>query len=131
MKEVISSDKAPKTTGLPFSQAIIHDSEYTMELSGQVGIDPKTGKLVDGGIEAETEQTLNNIEGVLSEIGWGFENIVKARIFLADMKDYQKMNEIYSKKFTNNPPARVALAVKGLPVGALIEIECIAAGNKK
>ena len=129
MKKVISSPNAPKATG-PFSQAILHDSKYAMELSGQIGIDPKEGKLVGGGIEAETEQILKNIRAVLSEAGWNYTNIVKARIFLADMKDYQIVNAIYARYFPQNPPARVALAVKQLPLGALVEIECTAAGDE-
>ncbi len=127
-KQIIRSDKAPKATG-PFSQAVLHDFKYTLELSGQIGINPQIGKLVDGGIVPQTEQTLANIQGVLSNIGWKFENIVKTRIYLSDMADYQTVNEIYSKKFPNDPPARIALAVKQLPLGALVEIECTAAGD--
>ena len=129
MKKAISSENAPKATG-PFSQAILHDSKNTMELSGQIGINPQDGKLVEGGVESETEQTLKNIGAVLAEIGWDYKNIVKVRIFLVDMKDYQIVNEIYGKYFPENPPARVALAVKQLPLGALVEIECVAAGDE-
>jgi 2-iminobutanoate/2-iminopropanoate deaminase len=126
-KKVISSEKAPRAIG-PFSQAILVSGERMMELSGQVAIDPGTGKLVDGGIEEQTEQVLNNIGAVLSEAGWGFGNIIKARIYLTSMSDYQKVNEIYGKRFKENPPARIAIAVKELPLGALIEIECVASG---
>jgi 2-iminobutanoate/2-iminopropanoate deaminase len=128
-KTVISSKKAPKAIG-PFSQAILHNFEYTMELSGQIGLNPETGKMVDGGIKEQTEQTLNNIKNVLSEAGWDFSNLIKVRIFLASMDDYSTVNEIYAKRFNDKPPARVALAVKGLPLGALIEIDCTASGNK-
>lgn len=128
-KIIISSINAPKATG-PFSQAVLYNAEYNLELSGQVGIDPETGKLVEGGIRVETERTLKNIEAVLAEVGWGFENVVKARIYLADMNDYSIVNEIYAKKFQENPPARIALAVKSLPLGALVEIECVATGDK-
>jgi 2-iminobutanoate/2-iminopropanoate deaminase len=127
-KVVISSKNAPKAVG-PYSQGILDCSKYRLELSGQIGVDPKTSKLVDGGIVPQTEQTLKNIKEVLSEVSWGFENVVKVRVFLADMKDYQKVNEIYAKRFSDKPPARVALAVKELPLGALIEIECTAAGD--
>ena len=130
-RESVNSDKAPSTKGFPLSQAILHNHEYVMELSGQIGLDPKTGKLVKGDIETETKQALKNIEGVLSEVGWGFENIVKVRIFVTDMKSYQKVNEIYAKKFTNGFPARAVLGVKELPLGAHVEIECTAAGNSK
>lgn len=128
-KTIISSKNAPKATG-PFSQAIVHSAKYNMELSGQIGINPETGSLVEGGISNETEQTLSNIEGVLSEVGWIFENVTKSRIYLVDMNDYGVVNEIYAKKFSNNPPARIALAVKDLPLGALVEIECSAVGDK-
>ena len=130
-KESINSDKAPSTKGFPLSHAILHNYEYTMEISGQVGLDPKTVKLVDGGIEAETKQALKNIEAILSEVGWKFDNIIKVRIFVTDMKDYQKVNEIYAKKFTNGFPARAVLGVKELPLGAHVEIECTAAGSSK
>lgn len=131
MKKIITSDKAPSTKGFPLSHAILHNFEYTMEISGQIGLDPNTGKLVEGGIEAQTKQALDNIYGILSEIGWGFENIIKVRIFVTDMKDYQKVNEIYARKFTNDFPARAVLGVKELPLGARVEIECTAAGNHK
>ncbi|MAG07977.1 reactive intermediate/imine deaminase [Candidatus Woesearchaeota archaeon] len=118
----------PNPGALPFSKAIVYDSKYVMELSGQVGLNPETGKLAEG-IEEQTKATLENIKDVLKEVSWNLSNIVKVRIFLADMKDYAKVNEIYSKYFTKDYPARVALAVKDLPLGALIEIECTAVGD--
>ena len=129
MKKTISSENAPKAKGL-LSPAILYSSKYTMELSGQIGINPQEGKLVDGGIEAETEQTLKNIRALLSEVGWNFKNIVKVRIFLADMKDYSVVNNICTKYFTEELPTRIALAVKELPLGALVEIECVAVGDE-
>jgi len=129
MKRIISSNNAPKATG-PFSQAVLFDSKFTLELSGQIGISPTDGKLVSGGLIAETEQALKNISAVLSEVGWDFKNVVKSRIYLADMKDYGQVNEIYGKYFQENPPARIALAVKQLPLGALVEIECVATGDE-
>ena len=128
MKNVISSNNAPKATG-PFSQAILFDKKYSLELSGQIGIDPKNGTLVEGGITEETKQTLSNIKAILSEVGWDFKNVVKSRIYLTDMKDYSTVNELYAEAFSENPPARIALAVKNLPLGALVEIECSAAGD--
>ena len=130
-KQSINSEKAPSTKGFPLSHAIIHNLEYTMEISGQIGLDPKTMKLVEGGIEAQTIQALKNIEGILSEVGWDFGNIIKVRIFVTDMKNYQKVNEIYAKKFIKDLPARAVLGVKELPLGALVEIECTAAGSGK
>ncbi|MBI2141831.1 reactive intermediate/imine deaminase [Candidatus Woesearchaeota archaeon] len=127
-RKAVQSQNAPKATG-PFSQAILHNYGYVMELSGQVGINPESGKLVEGGVGPETEQVLANIKAILREVGWSFNNIVKARIFLTDMKDYQIVNEIYGKSFASEPPARVTVAVKQLPLGALVEIECAAAGK--
>ena len=131
MKKIVTSDKAPSTKGFPLSHAILHNFEYTMEISGQIGLDPKTSKLVEGGIEAQTKQALDNVEGILSEIGWDLKNIIKVRIFVTDMKDYQKLNEIYAKRFTSDFPARAVLGVKELPLGAYVEIECTAAGDRK
>ncbi|MBU1198930.1 MAG: RidA family protein [Nanoarchaeota archaeon] len=113
---------------LPFSKAIVHNQKYTMELSGQVGLNSETGKLEEG-IEAQTRRALENVKEVLQEVGWGLENLIKVRIFLADMKYYSIVNEIYSTYFKNDFPTRMALAVKGLPLGALIEIDCTASGD--
>lgn len=128
-RKVIQSQHAPKATG-PFSQAILHNDDYVMELSGQIGINPQTGKLVEGGVGPETEQVLANTKAILKEVGWSFNNIVKARIFLTDMTDYKVVNDIYAKNFTSEPPARVTVAVKQLPLGALVEIECTAVGEE-
>ena len=129
MKKIITSKNAPAATG-PFSHGVLHDFKYTLELGGQVGLDPKTGKLVEGGIGPQTEQTLKNIKAVLAEVGWDFKNIVKARVFLADFKDYVEMNAVYAKYLSEDSPARAAVAVKQLPLGALLEIECTAIGDK-
>jgi len=129
MKKIIESKNAPAATG-PFSHGVLHDHKYTLEVGGQVGLDPKTGKLVDGGIAAQTEQTLKNIKAVLSEVGWTFKNLTKLRVFLVDFKDYGAMNGVYAKYLSEDSPARAAVAVKALPLGALIEIECVASGDK-
>ncbi|MEK6951513.1 MAG: Rid family detoxifying hydrolase [Nanoarchaeota archaeon] len=121
VKKIISSGS------FPFSKAIIHNFKYTMEISGQIGIDPKTGKLPEG-IEKQTHQALENMKKILEEAGWSFENIIKVKIYLTNMDDYAAVNEIYKKYFSSDYPTRVALAVKALPLGALIEIECTA-GN--
>ncbi len=118
---------APKN--LPFSKAVVNNQKYTMEISGQIGLNPKTGKLEEG-IEEQTKMALENVKEILQNVGWGFENLIKVRIFLIDMKDYSVVNEIYSKYFENDYPARVALAVKELPLGALIELDCTACGDK-
>jgi 2-iminobutanoate/2-iminopropanoate deaminase len=113
---------------LPFSKAIVQNQKYVMEISGQIGLNPKTGKLEEG-IEEQTKRTLQNISEILEEAGWNFDNLIKVRIFLADMKHYSIINEIYSKYFKKDFPARVALAVKDLPLGALIEMDCTASGD--
>lgn len=130
MKKVaISSNKAPKATSF-FSQGVLTANKYRLELSGQIGLDPQTSKLVEGGVGSQTEQTFKNIECVLSELGWTFDNITKTRVFLISMSDCQEMNDVYAKKFGETPPARVAVAVKELPFRAMVEVECVAEGNE-
>lgn len=130
MKKVaISSNKAPKAASF-FSQGVLTANKYCLELSGQIGLDPQNSKLVEGGVSEQTEQIFRNIDGVLSELGWTFDNITKTRVFLTSMSDYQEMNDVYAKKFEDVPPARVAVAVKELPLGAAVEIECVAEGNE-
>lgn len=114
---------------LPFSKAVISNQKYTMEISGQVGLNSETGKLEEG-IEEQTKKALENVKEILNEVGWTFENLIKVRIFLADIKDYKEVNEIYSAYFEKDFPTRVALAVKDLPPGALIEFDCTATGNE-
>jgi len=123
----IRTERAPEPVG-PYSQAILHSLKYTLELSGQVGIDPGTKKLVEG-LEAQTRQVLDNIGGVLSEIGWDFSNITKARIYLTNEEDYGRVNKSYAERFGDDPPARAVVTVGRLPMGALLEIECVAGGN--
>jgi len=114
--------------GLPFSKAVIHNDPFTLEISGQIGLNPETGKLEEG-IEKQTEATFESIKNILNEVKWDLGNLTKVRIFLTDMTNYSKVNEIYPKYFKDDFPARVALAVKELPLGALIEIDCTASGN--
>jgi len=128
-KVVISSKNTPKAIG-PYSQAILSANKYRLELSGQIGLNSQTDKLVEGGVGSQTEQILKNIGSILSELGWTFNNITKSRVFLISMDDYQTVNEVYSKKFEETPPARAAVAVKELPLDALIEIDCVAEGNE-
>ncbi|MFH0905941.1 MAG: Rid family hydrolase [archaeon] len=112
----------------PFSKAIVHNHKYFMEISGQIGLNSE-GKLEEG-IEEQTKRIFQNIKDILEEVGWDLNNLVKIRIFLIDMKDYSTMNKIYSMYFQNDFPTRVALAVKSLPLGALIEMDCSASGDK-
>lgn len=110
--------------GLPFSTAVrVGDMLY---LSGQVGARPGTNELVEGGVGAETRQTLENIEAVLAYAGSSLGNVVKCTVFLADIADYQAMNAVYREFFVEDPPARSTVAGSGLALGARVEIECLA-----
>ncbi|MDY0295719.1 MAG: RidA family protein [Acidobacteriota bacterium] len=123
MKKVIQTEKAPAAIG-PYSQAI--EAAGTLYISGQLPVDPETGKIVEGGIEAQTEMVLKNIGAILQSAGMGYENVVKSTVLLADIRDFTRMNEIYKTFYTDNPPARAAFQVAALPLGAMIEIETIA-----
>lgn len=118
----IHTDNAPKAVG-PYSQAIV--SNGFIYCSGQIGIDPKNGTLVEG-FEKQTHQVLKNLTEVLKEGNASLEKVVKTTVYLADINDYKKMNEIYGQYFSDHKPARAAFAVADLPAGALIEIEVIA-----
>jgi 2-iminobutanoate/2-iminopropanoate deaminase len=124
MKKVIKTDNAPKAIG-PYSQAI--EANGMLFISGQIPMDPKTGKLVPGGIKEQTEQVFKNIEAILIEAGYGFGDVMKSTCFLKEIADFQAMNEVYAKFYIEKQPARSAFAVKDLPMGASIEIETIAA----
>lgn len=121
-KKSLLSLKAPKPIG-PYSQAIEFDK--FIFLSGQIGIDPEKGELKEG-IEEQTKQTLENIKNILESEGLSMDNIIKVTIFLKNMEDFQKVNEIYSNYFKEPYPARSTVSVKELPKNALIEIEVIA-----
>lgn len=123
MKKVVNTENAPKAVG-PYSQAIL--SGNMLFVSGQIPIDPATGKFVEGGVTEQTEQVLKNMGAILEEAGFDFSNVVKCTCLLGDMGYFAEMNAVYSTFFTENPPARAAFAAKGLPLGALVEIECIA-----
>jgi len=123
MKKIISTESAPRAIG-PYSQAV--ETNGMLFLSGQLAIDPSTSKLADGGIKEQTEQVLKNIQAILTSAGYTFDNVVKSTCLLADIADFAAMNEVYSRYYSKDFPARAAYAVKGLPLGALIEIETIA-----
>ena len=122
--KAISTSKAPAAIG-PYSQAIDSGSGLVF-LSGQLPIDPATGNLVEG-IQEQTKQSILNAKAILEEAGLGLDRVVKTTVFLADMADFAAMNEVYASYFATPFPARSAVAVKTLPKGALVEIECIAA----
>jgi len=124
MKRIIFTEKAPRPVG-PYSQAVEHNN--VLYIAGQVPIDPATGQLAEGGIREQTEQVMVNIGAILEEAGYAFEDVLKSTCLLADMSDFKAMNEVYGRYYPAAPPARVAFAVKQLPLGALIEIETVAA----
>jgi reactive intermediate/imine deaminase len=121
-REVLAPNPSPMAV---FSPAI--RTGNLVFLSGQLGLKEGTLELVPGGITAETEKTLKRIRSLLNDIGLDMEDVVKCTVFLADINDYPKMNEVYLKYFPSAPPARSALAASGLALGAQVEIECIAA----
>ncbi|MBP1694413.1 MAG: hypothetical protein H6Q37_2296 [Chloroflexi bacterium] len=122
-KQIVISDKAPKALG-PYSVANrIGNLVFT---AGQLGLDPQTGELAQGGIEAETRQALTNIRNVLEAAGSSLEQVVKTTVFLRDMNDFTRMNTIYGQFFTENFPARSTVQVAALPKGGAVEIETIA-----
>lgn len=120
--KVIYTDKAPQAVG-PYSQAI--EANGMLFISGQIAINPQTGKVVEG-IEAQTEQVMQNIQAILTEANYKFENVVKTTCLLSDISNFKAMNDVYAKYYTSNKPARAAFAVKDLPMGVLVEIETIA-----
>jgi len=122
-RKVIKTNKAPDALG-PYSVAIQTDS--MVFTSGQIGLDPASGELVDGSIEGQTRQVLTNIKNVLEASGSSLDFVIKTTVFLKDMGDFSKMNAIYGEFFNQNPPARSTVMVAGLPKGALVEIEVTA-----
>lgn len=122
-KHVIASENAPAALG-PYSAGIATGN--LAFLSGQLGLDPATGELADG-VVAQAEQALKNVEALLTAAGATFDNVVKTTVFLADIADFNAVNEVYGSRFTEPFPARSAVQVGALPKGALVEIECIVA----
>jgi 2-iminobutanoate/2-iminopropanoate deaminase len=121
--QVVSTEKAPKAIG-PYSQAIV--SGELLFTSGQIPLDPATQQMVTGDIRAQTERVMENLGAVLAAAGAGFENVVKATIFVVDLADFAIVNEIYGKRFPKSPPARSTVQVAALPKGARVEIDLIA-----
>ncbi|HID53366.1 MAG TPA: RidA family protein [Anaerolineae bacterium] len=125
-KEIISTKEAPAAVG-PYSQAVkVGNLIYT---AGQIPLDPATGKLVQGDIAAQTDRVMQNLHAVLTAAGSSLDNVVKTTIFLTDMGHYRAVNEVYGRYMAANPPARSAVQVAALPLGALIEIEMVAAAG--
>ena len=122
-KKIVSTEKAPKAIG-PYSQAVrIEGLVYT---AGQIGLNPDSMEIVEGGIEVQTRQVLANLKSILDAASSGFNYVVKTTVFLKDMNDFAAMNAIYAEAFPKNPPARSTVAAAALPKGALVEIEAVA-----
>lgn len=122
-KDIIGTDGAPRAIG-PYSQAV--RAGGFLFLSGQIALDPQSGQVAADDIVGQTEQVMNNIGAVLNAACLGFEDVVKTTIFLADLADFAAVNEIYGKRFPQDPPARSTVEVQGLPRGVLVEIEAVA-----
>jgi 2-iminobutanoate/2-iminopropanoate deaminase len=123
MKEKVNIKDAPKPIG-PYSQAVL--SNNTLFISGQIPLDPYTGELIKGNIEAQTQQVLKNLDAILKEAGMDVNNVVKVSIFITDMGNFKKINEIYADYFGESLPARETVEVAGLPMNVDIEISLIA-----
>jgi 2-iminobutanoate/2-iminopropanoate deaminase len=125
-KRAVKTENAPAAIG-PYEQAIrVGDFLYT---SGQIAMDPATGEMVKGDIEAETERVLKNLEAILSADGMTFNNVIKTTVYLADMGNFARMNQVYESFFSANKPARSCVQAAGLPKGAAVEIDIIAVAN--
>ena len=122
--KALHTDKAPAAIG-PYSQAI--EVNGMVFASGQIPLDPATGNIVEGGIKEQTQQALTNAKAIMEAAGLTLANVVKTTVFMADMNDFAAMNEVYATFFSEPYPARSAVAVKALPKGVLVEVECIAA----
>lgn len=123
-RKTVATDKAPKAIG-PYSQAV--QAGGFLFCSGQIPLDPATGELKGAGIREQTEQVLENIAAILHASGLTFADVVKTTIYLVDLTHFAEVNEIYGRRFSADPPARSTVEVRGLPRGALVEIELVAA----
>ena len=123
-RNVIHSDHAPQAIG-PYSQAIAAEGRFVF-VAGQIGLDPAIGKLVEGGIEAQARQVLENLKAILEAAGTDLKHVVKTSVLLHKIADFPAINAIYGTYFTENPPARATFGGLELPLGALVEIECVA-----
>ncbi|MBR0502433.1 MAG: RidA family protein [Paludibacteraceae bacterium] len=123
MKKKISTPKCPQAVG-PYSQAILINN--TLYTSGQIAINPETGLMVENAIDVQTRQVMTNLQNLLSESGFSFDDVVKTTVFLKNMDDFATVNAIYAEYFKENAPARSCVAVSSLPKNALIEVEVIA-----
>jgi 2-iminobutanoate/2-iminopropanoate deaminase len=125
MKTTVSTPSAPKAIG-PYSQAVEVQAARTLWLSGQIPLDPATGELVKGGIEEQTARVMENLGAVLAAGGATFDHVVRCTLYLADLGDFAKVNEVYGRCFKGAPPARATVQVAALPRGARVEIDAVA-----
>jgi 2-iminobutanoate/2-iminopropanoate deaminase len=131
LRSALNVEGAPAAIG-PYSHAQVvrlHGGGRIVYTSGQVGLDPAKGELVEGGVAAQTERALANLDVVLRGAGLSLADVVKTTVYLADMQDFQTMNEVYAKGFGDTRPARTTIAAAGLPRGARVEIEAVAVGG--
>lgn len=126
-KEVISTNQAPGAIG-PYSQAI--KTGNTIYVSGQIGLDAGTGKLVDGGIKEQTQQVIKNIQKILSAADYDLSDVIQCQVYLANLEDYEEMNQVYLQYFKDQLPARAVVEVSRIPRDALIEIMVVASKNQ-
>ncbi len=120
---IVSTEQAPAAIG-PYSQAVV--SQGFAFLSGQIPLDPATGKLAEGDVAAQTERVLENLKAVLAACGSSLERVVKTTVYLKDMGEFTRMNEVYARYFPHNPPARATVEAARLPRDVRVEIDCIA-----
>ena len=123
-KVIVETEEAPEAIG-PYSQAVGYNG--MLFLSGQVAIDPDSGEMVDGGIQEQVTQVMSNLSAVLEAAGVNFSHVIRTTIYLADMDDFETVNEIYGRFFDTNPPARATVEVESLPRDAAVEVDLIAA----
>jgi len=125
VRKTVHSARAPKAIG-PYSQAVESRGTRTLWLSGQIPLDPATGELVPGDVAAQAARAMENLRQVLAAAGAGFEHVVRCTIYLADLADFAKVNEVYGRSFPKDPPARATVQVAALPRGARVEIDAVA-----
>ena len=122
-KKIIATEKAPAAVG-PYSQAT--STGNLVFTAGQIPLDPESGRLVKGDIEAQTHRALKNVAALLEEAGSSMETVIKTTVFMTDLANFKRMNTVYTEYFSSQPPARSTVQVTALPLGAQIEIECVA-----
>ena len=125
MRKPVSSTSAPKAIG-PYSQAIEARGARTLWISGQVALDPTTGELLKGDVAAQTERVMESLGAILAAAGASFGDVVRCTIYLVDLADFAKVNEVYGRRFPRDPPARATVQVAALPRGARVEIDAVA-----